>query len=124
MSVGTNPLPTHHQFAKRCVRGEREGRRVTRTGTRTVGWLLSHIRDDIREGGVAEPQPATRSDPVGLVLELLWCHFKEILEAGTERWGEEEEQGEGGGEEGRRRESRERERERRGEEEEQGEGKE
>ena len=55
--------------------------------------LLSHIGDEISEGGVAEPKPTTRSDPIGLVLKLLWCHFKEILEASGEGRREREEGG-------------------------------
>ena len=41
---------------------------------------MVYIRNDVGQGRVAEPQPATRSDAVGLVLELLWSHLIEILE--------------------------------------------
>ncbi len=39
-----------------------------------------HVRDDVCEARVAETQPATWSDPVGLVLELLRTVLEEILE--------------------------------------------
>ncbi len=42
----------------------------------------AYVRYDIGQGWVTMTQPTTRRDTVSLVLELLWHHFKEILETG------------------------------------------
>lgn len=40
----------------------------------------ANLGDDLSQPGVAHDQPAARSDAVGLVLELVWLHFIEVLE--------------------------------------------
>lgn len=39
---------------------------------------MTHISNGIRETRVAKKQPATRGDPIGLVLELLRVHLIEV----------------------------------------------
>lgn len=46
---------------------------------------LAHIGYGIRELRIAESEPATRGDPVGLVLELLRSQLIEIPETMRER---------------------------------------
>lgn len=40
----------------------------------------ANLGDDLSQPGVAHNQPAAGSDAVGLVLELMWLHFIEVLE--------------------------------------------
>lgn len=42
---------------------------------------FADLSDDLCQPGVAHHQPAAGSDAVGLVLELVWLHFVEVLEA-------------------------------------------
>lgn len=41
----------------------------------------ANLSDDLSQPGVAHNQPASRSDAVGFVLEFVWLHFVEVLEA-------------------------------------------
>lgn len=40
-----------------------------------------HLGDELRQAGVAQQQPTSRGDAVGLVLELLWLQLAEITES-------------------------------------------
>ena len=48
---------------------------------------LTYVSDDVSQTRVAQQQPATGSDAVGLVLEAIWEHFCKVLEAGTQEKG-------------------------------------
>ena len=62
--------------------GGREEGGGRRRGGRGKG---DYIGDDVGEGGVALAKPATRSDPIGLVLELIRSHLIEVLETAAVR---------------------------------------
>lgn len=50
-----------------------------------------HLSDELRQAGVAQQQPTSWSDAVGLVLELLWLQRAEITESvGGKRTGRRE----------------------------------
>ena len=40
----------------------------------------TYIGDGIREAGIADPEPTTRGNTIGLVLEFLWTVLKEVPE--------------------------------------------
>lgn len=42
---------------------------------------FADLSDDLSQPGVTHHQPAAGSDAVGLVLELVWLHFVEVLKA-------------------------------------------